>query len=278
MEAEQNRERMAEARQQVEEAASTSARPPRPSSKAGLAGPDRRDPRRPAAERRPRRPPQAGVEPVLRRPDRDAQPGPAARRGPGEASPSSSTPGRSAPVRRSATPRIAGSSSKGLERAAGEARGPRRADATTVNEAEETEPLLAKNLFDAARKADEQTVPETLKEAEQLADAGFADEAAKSSPSRRRGHRPAPRRASNGPPGASWATRPPPCGGPRARSKTSRTSSTARSRRPTGTTGQPAPAPENAARAPRDPADEHQPGGREDSKMNRATGGKASRG
>ncbi|QEH36393.1 hypothetical protein OJF2_49560 [Aquisphaera giovannonii] len=50
----------------------------------------------------------------------------------------------------------------------------------TVSEAEESEPLLAKNLFDAARKADEQAVPESLKQAEKLAQAGFADEAAKS--------------------------------------------------------------------------------------------------
>ena len=33
----------------------------------------------------------------------------------------------------------------------------------TVQEAEETEPLLAKSLFDTVRKADEQTIPDTLK-------------------------------------------------------------------------------------------------------------------
>ncbi len=51
----------------------------------------------------------------------------------------------------------------------------------TVQDAEETEPLLAKELFDAARKADGQAIPGALKEAGQLVDAGVADEAAKSS-------------------------------------------------------------------------------------------------
>ena len=51
----------------------------------------------------------------------------------------------------------------------------------TVGEAEETEPLLAKNLFDTVRKADEQTIPEALQEAEQLAEAGIPAEAAKAS-------------------------------------------------------------------------------------------------
>ena len=51
----------------------------------------------------------------------------------------------------------------------------------TVGEAEETEPLLAKELFEAAKKADGQAIPRSLKEAEQLADLGIADEAAKSS-------------------------------------------------------------------------------------------------
>ena len=51
----------------------------------------------------------------------------------------------------------------------------------TVQDAEEAEPLLAKNLFDAARKADEQTIPDALKEAGQLADAGFPEDAARSS-------------------------------------------------------------------------------------------------
>lgn len=51
----------------------------------------------------------------------------------------------------------------------------------TVGEAEESEPLLAKKLFDAARKADEQAIGESLREAEKLAEAGIADEAAKAS-------------------------------------------------------------------------------------------------
>ena len=51
----------------------------------------------------------------------------------------------------------------------------------TVGEAEETEPLLAKNLFDAVRKADEQMIPESIDQTKKLADAGFPEEASKSS-------------------------------------------------------------------------------------------------
>ncbi|MDG3004348.1 DUF4175 family protein [Paludisphaera mucosa] len=51
----------------------------------------------------------------------------------------------------------------------------------TIQEAEETEPLLAKTLFDAVRKADEQAVPEALREAERLAQLGVPEEAARSS-------------------------------------------------------------------------------------------------
>ena len=50
-----------------------------------------------------------------------------------------------------------------------------------MTEAEETEPLLARHLFDAARKADGQEIPQALEQAEKLAEAGFADEASKSS-------------------------------------------------------------------------------------------------
>jgi hypothetical protein len=50
-----------------------------------------------------------------------------------------------------------------------------------VQEAEETEPLLAKELFDTVRKADKQAIPDALKVAERLAEAGIAEEAAKSS-------------------------------------------------------------------------------------------------
>ena len=62
----------------------------------------------------------------------------------------------------------------------------------TVGEAEETEPLLAKNLFDTVRKADEQLIPETLKQTEKLAEAGFVEEASKSSRPRRQGDQAAP--------------------------------------------------------------------------------------
>jgi Domain of unknown function (DUF4175) len=51
----------------------------------------------------------------------------------------------------------------------------------TVGEAEETEPLLAKNLFDTVRKADEQKIPDAIEQTRKLAEAGFAEEASKSS-------------------------------------------------------------------------------------------------
>ena len=50
----------------------------------------------------------------------------------------------------------------------------------TVGQAEETEPLLAKQLFDAVKKANEQAIPNALRQAEQLADVGINEEAARS--------------------------------------------------------------------------------------------------
>ena len=84
MENEQNRERMAEA----SPAGPGGARARPPGVRGAGAGPraagaDRGHPSRPATEQRPGRPSQAVVQPVLRRPDRDAQPGQAARREPG---------------------------------------------------------------------------------------------------------------------------------------------------------------------------------------------------
>jgi len=51
----------------------------------------------------------------------------------------------------------------------------------TVQDAEDAEPLLAKSLFDTVRKANEQQIPDALKAAEQLAEAGIPSEAAKAS-------------------------------------------------------------------------------------------------
>src|SRR5262249_31061805 len=51
----------------------------------------------------------------------------------------------------------------------------------TVQEAEETEPLLAKGLYDTVRKADEQKIPEALKFTRRLLDAGIVDDAAQAS-------------------------------------------------------------------------------------------------
>ncbi len=51
----------------------------------------------------------------------------------------------------------------------------------TVQEAEESQPLLAKNLYDTARKAAEQKVPDNLKVAERLEKAGIPEEAVKAS-------------------------------------------------------------------------------------------------
>jgi hypothetical protein len=50
---------------------------------------------------------------------------------------------------------------------------------STVQEAEDTEPLLAKGLYDAAREAAQNKLPDALKGAEQLVDVGVPDEAAK---------------------------------------------------------------------------------------------------
>jgi hypothetical protein len=52
---------------------------------------------------------------------------------------------------------------------------------TTVQEAEETEPLLAKNLYDTVRKATDQKIPDALKMTEQLVKLGMADDATKTS-------------------------------------------------------------------------------------------------
>ena len=49
----------------------------------------------------------------------------------------------------------------------------------TTQEAEDTEPLLAKGLYDAVRQANEQKIPEALKVTQQLVDAGFPGEALK---------------------------------------------------------------------------------------------------
>ncbi len=51
----------------------------------------------------------------------------------------------------------------------------------TVQDAEETEPLLAKELFEAVRKANEQAIPNALKVAERLVRANVPEEATKAS-------------------------------------------------------------------------------------------------
>jgi hypothetical protein len=49
----------------------------------------------------------------------------------------------------------------------------------TTQQAEETEPLLARGLYDTVRKASEQKIPDALKATQQLVEFGIADEAAK---------------------------------------------------------------------------------------------------
>jgi hypothetical protein len=49
----------------------------------------------------------------------------------------------------------------------------------TTQEAEDTEPLLARGLYDAVRKANEQKVPEAVKTTQQLVDMGIPEEASK---------------------------------------------------------------------------------------------------
>jgi hypothetical protein len=51
----------------------------------------------------------------------------------------------------------------------------------TVQDAEETEPLLAKGLYDTVRKASEDKIPDALKAAEQLVDLGVTEDAARAS-------------------------------------------------------------------------------------------------
>ena len=50
-----------------------------------------------------------------------------------------------------------------------------------VQDAEESEPLLAKELYDTVRKAGEQKIPDALKVSQQLVDLGVGEEAAKAS-------------------------------------------------------------------------------------------------
>lgn len=50
----------------------------------------------------------------------------------------------------------------------------------TVQQADETEPLLAKQLFEAVNQANQQAIPDALKQAEKLAEVGINPEAAKS--------------------------------------------------------------------------------------------------
>ncbi len=51
----------------------------------------------------------------------------------------------------------------------------------TVQDAEETEPLLARELFDTERTVNEHKVPDALKAARELVDLGITDDAAKAS-------------------------------------------------------------------------------------------------
>ena len=50
-----------------------------------------------------------------------------------------------------------------------------------VQDAEESEPLLAKELYDTVRKANEQKIPDAIKASQQLVDLGIGEEAAKAS-------------------------------------------------------------------------------------------------
>ena len=51
----------------------------------------------------------------------------------------------------------------------------------TVQDAEESEPLLAKELYDTVRKVTEQRIPDALKVSQQLVDLGVSEDAAKAS-------------------------------------------------------------------------------------------------
>ena len=101
----------------------------------------------------------------------------------------------------------------------------------TVQDAEESEPLLAKELYDTVRKAGEQKIPDALKVSQQLVDLGVSEDAAKASRHAGQGLeqlREGVERAARSVLGDETAA----LERPRASSRTSATSSIARSRRP----------------------------------------------
>ena len=182
MEREENRDRMADAR--AADRPEPRARPPGLRGTRGRpppAGPHRRRTSRPAIQRPARRASQESGQPLLRGNDRDARPGAAARR-------ESEKALRAARRRQGPAPDLAARHRRTQAGHRGSRANSKRTStssssrcATTVQDAEETEPLLAKNLYDTVRKANEQKIPDALKAAEQLVDLGVAEDAAKAS-------------------------------------------------------------------------------------------------
>ena len=173
MEREENRERMADARQQIEQSREhvRQASEALEEGRVPQAVTERRA-GRPGAERPPRGDSQGFLRPFHRGDDRDARPGAEAGRGSEETHGTARRLERSAHSIRSATPESASRSREGLGQQGKQLDQLLDRMRRTVQDAEETEPLLAKELFDTVRKANEQKIADDLKVAEQLVDAG----------------------------------------------------------------------------------------------------------
>ena len=84
----------------------------------------------------------------------------------------------------------------------------------TIEDAEQTEPLLAERLYDAARNAQDQNLERALEAAERSLGKGLTRGRPAAGAARRPRHQPAARRDRTAPPKRSWATRPKPSAAP----------------------------------------------------------------
>ena len=182
MESEQNRDRMAEERQQVEQARENVRQASEALEEGRLSQAVNEGARaKSAVGRGPRRPPQEVVRPLRPGHDRDAPAGPPARREANQLAEAARGQATNKPSALAPRPRqLAGRSVEGLEGQQKQLDPFLDRMRDTVQQAEETEPLLAKQLFETVNKANQQAIPDALKQAEQLADVGINEEAARS--------------------------------------------------------------------------------------------------
>ena len=118
---------------------------------------------------------------VLRGSDRHAQPGAPAQRGSAKAHRTARSRQAEPSSTRCATRANASRCARALtSKKSGSINCSNRC-AVTVQDAEESEPLLAKELYDTVRKAGEQKIPDALKVSQQLVDLGISEDAAKAS-------------------------------------------------------------------------------------------------